>query len=181
MNRTHSRQSLTARALAAVWLILATFGCGAPDALRFTVLFEDAAGLEAGMPVEYRGLEIGKVTAVGLDDQGLVEVAVVVENEYRSAITHSSTIRSETRGIRRRPHLIVTEGEPQGERRAVQDGDVLKGSPRMLDDALTRLQDGARAAWQSTTEAASDLQEKLSEAARESQEEFRRPAARKRS
>ena len=149
-------------------------GCQASDddVLVFTVTFESAAGLESGMPVFHRGLEIGEVTRVGLDSQGLVEIEVVVEAEYRSAVAENSVIRSETRGLRRRLRLTVEDGE--GERITIENGAVIEGHPRVLDDVLSRMEEGAVKAWQSLSDSARELQGELAEAAEQGREEFRR-------
>ena len=154
--------------IAALWLTT----CRGEEPLRFAVTFESAGGLEVGMPVVHRGLEVGRVTAVGLDDQGLVEIEVEIESEYRSAVAHNSIIRSQTHGLRRKLRLAVEDGP--GERRPVADGDVLSGSPRLLDDALTKLQEGARRTWDKTAESARQLQEALAEAGQKELERLRR-------
>ena len=50
--------------------------------LRYTLLFEDARGLQAGAPVQLQGVTVGKVESVEHGADGLVEVAVRIEPRH---------------------------------------------------------------------------------------------------
>lgn len=51
---------------------------------HFTLISADATGVGAGTPIVYRGIAVGRVTAVSLNDLGLALVAITVpEREHR--------------------------------------------------------------------------------------------------
>lgn len=51
---------------------------------HFTLITADATGIAAGTPVVYRGIAVGRVTAVSLSDHGLAQVAITVpEHAHR--------------------------------------------------------------------------------------------------
>ncbi len=172
------------RRLVGVWALcltallggLATPGCSRREPLRFEVVFEDAGGLEEGMPVTHRGLEIGKVTAVGLDEAGLIQVSVEVKDRFRTAVSKDSVIRPESYGLRRHTRLTIEDPKPAADapRIAVADGDVLVGTPGLVDDVLSTLQETARAAWEKTRETAAELGESLDQAAERGREDWKR-------
>ncbi len=146
--------------LALVVLVLGLLGCR-PAPLCFQVTFRDAAGLGRGAKIVHRGLEIGRVTDVGLDDEGLVLVSVEIDAEYRAAVALNSVIRIDATGLRRRRQLTIEDG--QGERLPVGDRGVLTGSEGAIEDFLTKLDSAARAAWDRATETAADLEARLRE------------------
>ena len=137
-------------------------GCGGGEQpLRFAVTFEAADGLEAGDEVHFRDLEIGTVTKVGLDENGLVRADVEVEPEHRSAVAYNSVIEIRRAGILGGRQLLVSEGE--GPRAAVRDGAVLTGSQGMTSEALEAIKGASRTALESLQQLGTDLQQRFSE------------------
>ena len=139
--------------------LLVLAACRAPEPLRFGVTFEDAGGVKRGNRVVHRGLEVGKVTRVGIDDQGLVLVSVEVEDRFRGAVARNSIVRIERYGIRRRVQLNLQDSE--GERIPLTDGDVLKGSEGVVDDLVTKIQDVTGQVFDRAAEEASTIAERL--------------------
>lgn len=137
------------------------FSCSRNEPLRFEVTFENAAGLERGDEVYHRDIEIGRVTSVGIDDQGLVRVGVEVENQYRSAVAGNSVVRIDRHGLRRRTRLLVEDDSV--ERAPIQDGDILVGSEGVTDDLLDGLRETARQALHRAADLAGDLETRLRE------------------
>lgn len=140
-------------------LLVAAVACWGPEPFRFHVTFEEVDDLEPGAPVLHRGLVVGEVTDVGLDEHGLVLVTVELEDEYRTAVASNSVIRVEATGLRRRRQLVIEEGP--GPRQPLEPGDVLSGSEGVVDDAVTRLGEAARGAWESAADAAGDLADRI--------------------
>ncbi len=136
-------------------------GCAKTDPLRFAVQFEDADGIGRSDRVVHRGIEIGRVTGVGIDPRGMAEVEVAIDDRYRTAVARNSVIRVDRFGMRRRTRLLVEDGE--GERFPVRDGDVLVGSEGPLDDLLTRVREGAHDALEQATELARGIEQRLRE------------------
>jgi len=61
------------------------------DALEVILLGRSQRGLQAGSPVSYRGVPIGKVLQVGLaSDASAVEVRIVVQPAYRELVRENS-------------------------------------------------------------------------------------------
>ena len=90
---TPGRRITPPRVLIAAAALCLTVACGGGDKpLVFSVTFQEARGLEAGDAVFFRGLEIGQVEDVGLDESGLVRATVEVDPEHRSAIAYTSII-----------------------------------------------------------------------------------------
>jgi len=141
--------------------VLALFACGGPEPLHLRVTFEELHGLERGARVLHRGLVVGKVTDIGLDDQGLVLVSLTIAPKYRTAVARNSIIRVDAVGLRRRRQLVIEEGP--GARIPVHEGDVLTGSEGLMDDTVSEIQDAAREVWESATAIAGDVAEALRE------------------
>ena len=70
--------------------IVAVLGCGGPP-LHLAVTYQDVQELEVGDEVVYKGLEIGTVTAVGVDEAGNVRVDFLVRRDYRSAVAERAS------------------------------------------------------------------------------------------
>jgi ABC-type transporter Mla subunit MlaD len=138
-----------------VGALLLVCACEAEPPLRFFVTFEAAGGLGVGDEVVFRELEIGRVVDVGIDQDGKVRVAVVVEGRYRGAIAESSRIEIERSGMLGR-RLTVREGP--GERRPLADGGVLTGSEGQVANLLDRLEAASSGAVQRARELAGDLE-----------------------
>lgn len=139
--------------------LLALVACRGSEPLHLQVTFEELQGLEPGARVVHRGLVVGKVTDIGLDDQGLVLVSLTIAPKYRTAVARNSIIRVDAVGLRRRRQLVIEEGP--GPRIAVQEGDVLKGSEGLVDDTVTDIKDAAHEVWESAGAIARDLAETL--------------------
>ncbi len=121
------------------------FGCGGSGPVRFTVLLEQADGLQAGAPVIHRETEIGRVVQVdGPPGKISVQVEIPPENQprlYREAIFKVAA--DSTGNVR----LLVEDRE--GRRTQLEDGDEIDMRPgwfEKLSDQLQKAGDSARSA-----------------------------------
>ncbi|REJ86104.1 MAG: MCE family protein [Acidobacteria bacterium] len=135
-------------------------GCGnGDDALEFAVTFDDAGGIGDGDEVVYKGLDIGEVTGVGVDQQGNVRVDVRVRSDYRGAIATNSLIEIERAGLLGGRQLTVRDGE--GERRPLEDRGVLAGTLGPVSSAVSSLRSMSTQALTALRETANDLEGRL--------------------
>lgn len=58
----------------------------------FTSQFKSAAGLSAGMPIELRGFEIGKVDSIALNDENLVDIEFYIYDTYYDKVVPNSVL-----------------------------------------------------------------------------------------
>jgi len=147
--------------------LLCLLACGGEGPLRFAVLFQDAQGIERGDDVEYKGLEIGEVTRVAVDEEGNVRIEVEVRPRHRGALSMGSLIDVERAGVLGGRKLVVRDGE--GARIPMLEGAELIGRESEGDRAV----DSLRRAGKSAIEGVSALGEGLTErlrALRESDE-----------
>lgn len=138
--------------------LLLLVACRSEPPLRFFVTFEQARGLEAGDAVRYKGLEIGRVLDVGIDQNGKVRAAVLVRAKYRGAMAQNSVVEIEHAGVFGR-RLTVREG--RGERQPLEEGGVLVGSEGQVADLLDRLKAASSKALESAGDMASNLKDQL--------------------
>lgn len=139
---------------------LSLFACGGEGPLRFAVTFQDAQGLERGDDVEYKGLEVGEVTRVAIDEEGNVRVDVQVGARHRSSVAMNSILEVERAGVLGGRKLVIRDGE--GARIPMLPGAVLVGR----ESAGTRAVESLRQAGQSAVEGLSALGAGLAERVR---------------
>jgi len=73
-------------------LLMATVACGERP-LEIDVEFDRVDGLRSGDPVAYRGVRIGRVREVRLDDQGRARVGIRIHPDHRELITTTCRFR----------------------------------------------------------------------------------------
>jgi hypothetical protein len=107
--------------------------------LAFTLTFKDAKQLRPGQFVIYKGVRVGEVKNVQLNNAGMIEVAVVLDSDHRMQVCAESTFRIE------KPSLLDLSGEHQvtvSDNEAtctpIVRGSVLQGSEGMFDDLVKR-------------------------------------------
>ncbi len=160
--RLKTRPTRTASWLALLTCCALLGACGGGDkSLEIAVTFEDADGLEEGDEVTFRGLEIGTVTNVGLDENGLVRADLEIKPEHRSAIAYNSIIEIRRAGMLGGRELLVSEGE--GPRAAVRDGAVLTGSEGTPSETLEAIKGASEKALASLQKLGNDIQDRFSE------------------
>jgi ABC-type transporter Mla subunit MlaD len=135
--------------------------CQREEPLRFAVLFEANEGLEAGDEVMYKDMEVGRVTEVGLDENGKVRVEVEVEPRYRGAVAMSSVISVARAGVLGGRRIEVSDGV--GERAPVVPGSVLLGHDASSPTVLERLRSAGQDAMDRLGVVGADLERRLSE------------------
>lgn len=77
--------------------------------LRFHT--DDASKLHEGMEIKLSGFKVGKLTAIVLKDDGVIEAGFVIENEYLRHIRHGATLRLVEQGLLGDSVLEVVPGE----------------------------------------------------------------------
>jgi hypothetical protein len=147
--------------LAACLLVLAALACKREPPLRFTVLFEQNHEVEAGDAVVYKEMEVGRVTEVGLDENGKVRVEVQVEPRFRGAVATSSLVSVERAGVLGGRRLAVTDGE--GERLPLAPGSTLIGHEAESPTVMERLRTAGQDAMVRMGEMSADLERRIDE------------------
>ena len=147
-------------------ILIALGGCSSPEDLRFTVTFQDARGLETGDDVVYKGVRIGEVTSVSVDDKGLVQVGVRVEKAHKPAVYREAHFEIESTGgtgmLTGSMQLTMKDRPEAGGRTSVASGEVVRGSEGSIDRAVERLKE----AWRDAAEAGKELAREVEEAVR---------------
>jgi hypothetical protein len=159
-HRPRRRLPVPRPALASAAIALALAACGGEGPLRFAVTFQDAQGIERGDEVEYKGLEVGEVTRVAIDEEGNVRVDVQLSPRHRGAVAMGSVIEVERAGVLGGRKLVITDGP--GARIPMLPGAVLVGK----EGEGTRAVDSLRQAGQSAVEGLSALGAGLAERVR---------------
>jgi phospholipid/cholesterol/gamma-HCH transport system substrate-binding protein len=121
-----------------------------PEGYRFTVPFDEATQLAVESDVRISGVSVGKVKRVDLDDQGLAEATIELDDRYAPvpvdtrAILRQKTLLGET-------YVELTPGsdetgmlEEGGDLPAAQVSDAVQ-----LDEIFRAFDDRTRAAFQS--------------------------------
>ena len=141
-------------------------GCERPErGLGFRILFEDSRGLAPGAPVVYRGLQLGAVESVGLEN-GLVAVDVRIDEVHAPNICEGANflIRTQDAGSPTRPAVEMLPRTGPCEELAA--GATIQGSENRLESWFRSFfdsgEDAARewsqsSAAQSVRDSASDL------------------------
>jgi phospholipid/cholesterol/gamma-HCH transport system substrate-binding protein len=96
---------------AALFILLAALGIGAvflwtgvkkgAFTAKFPIYFEADSGqdLSEGMPVKFSGFKIGKLNTLTLDEQGHVQVEVIIEAKYLKLIRQDAVISLKKEGV----------------------------------------------------------------------------------
>jgi phospholipid/cholesterol/gamma-HCH transport system substrate-binding protein len=147
--------------LLALASLLGLLACRGEGPLRFAVLFQDAQGIERGDEVEYKGLEIGEVRRVDIDQEGNVRVEVEVRPRHRTAVAMSSVIDIERGGMLGGRKLVIRDGE--GARIPMLEGAELMGRESGRDRAVDSLRRAGRDALESVGAVGESLAERFRE------------------
>lgn len=139
--------------------LLVVVGCGGEKPLRFAVLFQDAQGIERGDEIEYKGLEIGEVTKVAIDEEGNVRVDAFVGARHRGAVAMNSIFEVERAGVLGGRKLVVRDGE--GARIPMLDGAELIGRESEGDRAIDSIRRAGKSAIEGVTALGEGLAERL--------------------
>ena len=144
------RRSVVVFAL--ILLSLAVFRCGGeeepepPTELHLVLTFKDANGLRPGQFVIYKGVRIGEVTAVDLQDS-LVRVNIVVNEKYRDQIYQEATFTIEKlSAINPTGEHQVLMSDKGNVRTPVMEGSVLVGTEGWFAQVAGALKDAATSA-----------------------------------
>jgi hypothetical protein len=157
-------------AICALAYLASSLGClPGLGGLDFTVVFEDAKGLEPGDAVAYKGMRIGLVRAVELTLEREVRVSVRIDREFRETVYREARFVIERVRVRTRD---PSEGERQvtmkdrGESRTpVLGGDVIQGSAGSLRDLWQSIEEAGGAALEAAEALAEDVFDSLESAA----------------
>jgi ABC-type transporter Mla subunit MlaD len=144
----------------AVLVALVLFACGGDGPLRFAVTFQDAQGIERGDDVEYKGIEVGEVTRVAIDEEGNVRVEVEIRPRHRASVAMNSLFEVERAGVLGGRKLVIVDGE--GARIPMLAGAVLVDK----ESEGTRAIDTIRQAGQDALHGVSALGASLAESVR---------------
>jgi mce related protein. len=104
--------------------------------LEFSLLFENAQGLEAGREVVYHGVKIGEVAGVQLERDGQVAVRVSVFPAHRNAVYREAMFVIERRSSSDGMQLTVKDGN--GGHTSIEKGTVLQGTNGIVDEMKKR-------------------------------------------
>ena len=135
--------------------LVAAVACERAEPLRFTVLFEQNHDVEAGDAVVYKEMEVGRVTAVGLDANGKVSVEVQIEPRYQGAMATTSLVSVERAGVLGGRRLVVADGE--GERLPLPPGSTLIGHEANTPGVFERLRAASQGAMAGLGAVGADL------------------------
>lgn len=133
--------------------------CEREEPLRFAVLYEENHDLESGDVVVYKDMEVGRVTEVGLDENGKVRVDVQVEARYRGALAANSILAVERAGVLGGRQLVVTDGP--GDRLPLAENAVLIGHEDSSPGVFDRLRTAGQEAMARIGELGADLERRL--------------------
>ena len=105
--------------------------------VRYYLILGETMGLEEGASVKVAGVEVGRVTEVGLTPKGEAKICMVVSRKVRLYTGYDYTI---SRGaLLGEPYVRITPREPRG--RPLKPGAVVRGrDPILIEDAIVGAQ-----------------------------------------
>ena len=121
----------------------------------YDVLFDTVAGLALASPVQFNGVDVGKVTAIDLDRDDPGRVRVRIELISATPVRQGTEATLESQGVTGVSIVSLAGGQPDAERlRIVEPNDVpmipskpsavqdlLQGAPDLLAEAIALLKD----------------------------------------
>jgi hypothetical protein len=138
------------RAVLFVFVVGVLIGCGKEKPLSFTVTFSDAKNLQQGQFLVYKGIRIGEVISVGLDEGGAVRVDVTVDDKYRTTVYQEAEF-----SIEKPSGVVDLSGERQltmndrsGVRTPLKGGEIIVGSEGGLDHWINKIKDAGTDIWE---------------------------------
>lgn len=78
--------------------------------LRFTV--DRGTGFTKGMPVKLSGFRVGRVTAISLNNQAMVDISIEIDSDYRTWIRSDSTAKLVKEGLIGDSIIDISVGSP---------------------------------------------------------------------
>ncbi len=147
-----------------VALSVAACGGGVGDALSFILAFDDSVPLSKGDAVVYKGIRIGEVRDVDLDEGGAVAVQLRVDAKYAGLPYREADYLVDTvKDGKKKRHVVRIEDRDVAVRTPVEPGDILEPVEGWADRSLRSLE-GAREktaeAWDSLVEGARGMMER---------------------
>lgn len=104
------------------------------------VVFDSAIGISRGSPVQYAGMEVGKVKAVSLlyaADQAPPKVELLIQLPRSVVVRADDSASISTFGLLGEKYLEISPGDGTGA--ALQSGDMLTGQPPVsTEDVIER-------------------------------------------
>jgi len=89
--------------------------------LRFTA--DRGTGFTKGMSVKLSGFRVGRVTAIALNDQAMVDIIIEIDSDYRAWIRNDSTVRLVKEGLVGDSIVDISVGSP--DRPQLKDKDFI--------------------------------------------------------
>jgi hypothetical protein len=145
--------------------IFAGISCGHGD-LDFDILFQDGDGLKPGQPVIFKGVEIGEVTRVGIDEDGTVRFSVTIKDEYRDTVYREAryTIEKPDGSFSYSDLRQITIYDRSSESRTtVTPGDVIEGSDGLLADWMEAAAGYGKQLWAAAEVAFEEFSREIAE------------------
>jgi hypothetical protein len=120
-------------------------GCAMP--LQFTITFKNARGLQAGNAVVYKGIKIGEVREVAIEQAtGAVRVEVSIDSKYQNSVYREALYmidrpQGQAESSTERQITITDSGEI---RTPVRPGDLIEGTEPVWDQLRDAIRGAAR-------------------------------------
>jgi ABC-type transporter Mla subunit MlaD len=105
--------------------------------VNITALVDDAPGVRVGTRVRVEGVRVGQVKSVTIikeDDAPLVQLGLRMEPRARALVTRSSDVRASRERFIGEPVVRIFAGSPEDP--PIQDGDTIRGRPRLSPEEL---------------------------------------------
>jgi phospholipid/cholesterol/gamma-HCH transport system substrate-binding protein len=90
--------------------------------------FESVSGLKVGASIEIAGVSIGKVAGVGLGEQGLAKVMMLINQDFKITADAIASIR--TQGFIGDKYIKITQGADE---EMLEEGDLLFDTESSID------------------------------------------------
>ena len=95
---------------------------------RVVAEFDNVTGLKVGAGIEIAGVNIGKVSAITLGEDGLARVTMLVNREVK--ITNDAIASIRTQGLIGDKYIKITQGADE---EMLQDGEVIFDTESSID------------------------------------------------
>ncbi|MTI02293.1 MULTISPECIES: MlaD family protein [Alphaproteobacteria] len=139
----------------------------------YDVLFDNVSGLSAAGGVSYNGLPVGQVISLRLDDDDASKVRVRIEVDADIPVTEDTIAQLQSLGVTGVSYVELSGGAPnakrlpedsviKSKRSAIQS--LFEGAPKVLDEAITLLQDLNSIVDDKNRKAVSDILDNLASA-----------------
>ena len=125
---------------------------------RLRVLFDSANGITDGSPVQYAGVEVGKVESVGIvypKDQNTPKVQLLVKLPASVHVRADDAASISTFGLLGEKYLEISPGPGQGS--VLEEGGQLAGKPPVSTERIMERSNEVLTAFQQTLEGLNSL------------------------